>query len=131
MAVVDDDIRADAALADAALPEPSAIEDASLELWRNRLLAMILGLLLLTLSALAARVVVPVLVAILFSVMLAPAVRLLTQWRVPRAFASLLVLGLAIAAGGVLLNALAKPAVDWIAHAPKAIEQFAHQVQQL
>jgi predicted PurR-regulated permease PerM len=131
MAVVDDDIRADAALADAALPEPSATGDASLELWRNRLLAMILGLLLLTLSALAARVVVPVLVAILFSVMLAPAVRLLTQWRVPRAFASLLILGLAIAAGGVLLNALAKPAVDWIAHAPKAIEQFAHQVQQL
>jgi len=131
MAVVDDDIRADAALADAPSPEPSLTEEASLGLWRNRLLAMILGLLLLTLSALAARVVVPVLVAILFSVMLAPAVRLLTQWRVPRAFASLLVLGLSIAAGGLLLNALAKPALDWVAHAPKAIEQFAHQVQQL
>ncbi len=131
MAVVDDDIRADAALADAASPEVPVSDDASLELWRNRLLAMIVGLLLLTLSALAARVVVPVLVAILFSIMLAPAVRLLTQWRVPRALASLLVLALAIAAGGFLLNALAKPAFDWVGHAPKAIEQFAHQVQQL
>jgi hypothetical protein len=53
---------------DVALLEETAVHDAAyLELWRNRLLAMILGLLLLTLSALAARVVVPVLVAILFS----------------------------------------------------------------
>jgi len=116
----------------AAPPEEAALpEAASLELWRNRLLAMILGLFLLTLSALAAKVVVPVLVAILFSVMLAPAVRLLTQWHLPRALASLFVLSIAIASGALLLNALAKPALDWITHAPKAIEQFAHQVQQL
>lgn len=127
MAVVDDEIRSSTAL-----PEETPAPDAAyLEVWRNRLLAMILGLLLLTLSALAARVVVPVLVAILFSVMLAPAVRWLTQWHVPRAFASLLVLSIAIATGGLLLNALAKPALDWVAHAPKAIEQFSHQVQQL
>jgi predicted PurR-regulated permease PerM len=131
MAVIDDDIRTNAAVVGAASPEPPVSDGVSLEVWRNRLLAMIVGLLLLTLSALAARVVVPVLVAILFSIMLAPAVRLLTLWRVPRALASLVVLTLAIAAGGLLLNALAKPAFDWVAHAPKAIEQFAHQVQQL
>ena len=111
--------------------ETPSTDVVSLELWRNRLLAMILGLFLLTLSALAARVVVPVLVAILFAVMLAPAVRWLIQWHLPRALASLLVLSLAIATGGLLLNALAKPAMDWIAHAPKAIEQFAHQLHQL
>ena len=114
------------------MPPPATPQDAvSLELWRNRLLAMILGLLLLTLSALAARVVVPVLVAILFSVMLAPAVRWLTQWHVPRAVASLFVISVAVTSGGLLLNALAKPALDWVTHAPKAIEQFAHQVQLL
>ena len=127
MAIAENDTRTNLAL-----PEVTALPDpANLELWRNRLLAMILGLFLLTLSALAAKVVVPVLVAILFAVMLAPGVRWLTQWHVPRAFASLLVLSIAVATGGLLLNALAKPALDWVAHAPKAIEQFAHQVQQL
>jgi predicted PurR-regulated permease PerM len=127
MAIAENDTRTDLALPE----EPASPDAVSLELWRNRLLAMILGLLLLTLSALAARVVVPVLVAILFSVMLAPAVRWLTQWHVPRAVASLLVLSVAVATGALLLNALAKPALDWITHAPKAIEQFAHQMQQL
>lgn len=128
MAVVERDIGADSAATEEA---PVPHDSAYLELWRNRLLTMILGLLLLTLCALAAAVVVPVLVAILFSVMLAPAVRWLTQWHVPRAFASLLVLAIAIATGGLLLNALAKPALNWVEHAPKAIEQFAHQMQDL
>ncbi|HSE13858.1 MAG TPA: AI-2E family transporter [Rudaea sp.] len=128
MAVVENDMGAKPETSAAAL----AVHDAAyMQVWRNRLLAMILGLLLLTLCAIAARVVVPVLVAILISVMLAPAVRWMTQWHVPRAFASMLVLALAIATGGLLLNALAKPALDWVAHAPKAIEQFSHQVQAL
>src|SRR5512146_1221129 len=113
MAVVENDMGAKPETSAAAL----AVHDAAyMQVWRNRLLAMILGLLLLTLCAIAARVVVPVLVAILISVMLAPAVRWMTQWHVPRAFASMLVLALAIATGGLLLNALAKPALDWVAH---------------
>jgi predicted PurR-regulated permease PerM len=100
-------------------------------LWRNRLLGMIFTLLLLGTLSLAARVVVPILVAVLISLMLAPSVRLLTQWHVPRALASLLVLGLTVALGVVAVNALSRPAVDWVAHAPKAIDQFAHQMHDL
>ena len=128
MAIVENDIGTNA---EAAADTPVVYDAQYMQVWRNRLLAMILGLLLLTLCSLAARVVVPVLVAILFSVMLAPAVRWLTQWRVPRGLASMLVLGVAITTGGLLLNALAKPALDWVGHAPKAIEQFARQIQDL
>ena len=124
----------------AATPAPNEAEDdgqlsraelASQLLWRNRLLGGIFALLLVTVLALAARVVVPVLVAILISLMLAPPVRLLTQWHVPRVLASLFVLGLSIAIGVAALNALARPAIDWMAHAPKVIEQFAHQARDL
>lgn len=116
--------------------EPTPALDSSdpvvqLALWRNRLLAVILALFVLTLSALAARVVVPVMVGILFSLMLAPLVRWLTNWHVPRSLASLIVLGAAIAGGGLLLNGLARPALEWFAHAPKVIEQFAHQMHDL
>jgi predicted PurR-regulated permease PerM len=102
-----------------------------LALWRNRLLGMILALAILSLSAVAAPVVVPVMVAILISLMLAPLVRTLTTWHVPRVLASLLVLGSAIAIGGLLLNALSRPAIEWFTHAPKVIEQVAHQLHDL
>jgi predicted PurR-regulated permease PerM len=81
--------------------------------------------------ALAARVVVPVLVAILVSLMLAPLVRLLNQWRVPRGLASLLVVVATVAFGGLIVGALARPALDWATQAPKAIEHVAHQLQDL
>jgi predicted PurR-regulated permease PerM len=102
-----------------------------LALWRNRLLAAILILLVLAVGALAAPVVVPVMVAILFSLMLAPAVRWLSEWHVPRSLASLFILGVAVAAGGLFINALARPALDWFAHAPKLIEQVARHVHDL
>jgi len=121
-----------AELAERETADAIGIPDAlRLAIWRNRLLVIILVLLVLTLSALASRVVVPILVALLFSLMLAPPVRWLTQWRLPRTLASLLVLGIAIAVGGIVLNALARPALDWVAHAPKAIDQFAHQLRGL
>jgi predicted PurR-regulated permease PerM len=112
-------------------PDSTAQDLASQLLWRNRLLGMIFVLLLLATLTLAARVVVPVLVAVLISLMLAPPVRLLTQWHVPRSLASLLILAIAIAIGAMAVNALARPAMDWMAQAPKAIEQFAHQMRDL
>jgi predicted PurR-regulated permease PerM len=111
--------------------DSASVDLVSQQRWRNRLLGAIFVLMLLTVLALAAQVVVPVLVAILISLMLAPTVRLLTQWHIPRAVASLFVLGLTIAIGVAALNALARPAIDWIGHAPKAIEQFAHQARDL
>ena len=118
--------------------EPVALETvapdadaAQLAARRNRLLGAILALFVLTLSTLAARVVVPVMVALLLSLMLAPAVRALVAWRVPRGIASLLVLGAAIAAAALLFDALARPALRWFARAPKVIEQLAAQLHEL
>lgn len=111
------------------LPPIELVPDAAqLAQRRNRLLGALLALALLTLSTLAAAVVVPVMVALLLSLMLAPVVRGLTAWRLPRALASLLVLGAAITLGAVLLDALARPALTWFAHAPKVIEQLAQQM---
>ena len=103
----------------------------SLLIWRNRLLGAILGLLLLSLLALASGVVVPILVAILVSLMLAPPVRLLVALRVPRSLASLFIVGIAVTALALVVILLARPALDWVAHAPKAIEQFSHQLREL
>jgi len=111
--------------------DPIQRDPIQLAIWRNRFLAGIFVLLLLAIGAIAARVVLPIMVALLFSLMLAPAVRFLTTWRMPRSLASLIVLGVAIAAGGLLLNALARPAIDWFAQAPKVIEQVAHQMHSL
>ena len=110
--------------------DPSA-QIALLAARRNRLLGALVTLALLTLGTLAARVVVPVMLAVLLSLMLAPVVRGLTAWRVPRAVAALVVLAVAIACGGFAINALARPAVDWFADAPKVIEKLAHQMHEL
>jgi predicted PurR-regulated permease PerM len=103
---------------------------ARLLLWGNRLLGAVAALLLLGVLALAARAVVPVLVAILVSLMLAPPVRMLTQFRVPRVLASLLVVASAVTVCTLMLGALARPAMDWAQHAPKAIEQVARQLHE-
>jgi predicted PurR-regulated permease PerM len=99
--------------------------------WRNRLLGMILALLVLGTVTLAARVIVPILVAILLSLILAPAVRTLNHWRVPRALASLLVLLSAIGIGGLLLSVLITPAREWATHTPQAIDQISRHLHEL
>jgi predicted PurR-regulated permease PerM len=122
----------DPAINASAADAPPAEHDAeNLMVWRNRMLGALVGLLLLSLLALAAGVVVPILVAILVSLMLAPPVRLLVACRIPRALASLLIVSLAVATLAVVVVLLARPALDWVAHAPKAIEQFAHQLHEL
>lgn len=120
----------DPAVAARAPEAPVEVDPAHLLIWRNRLLAGILGLLLLSVLALAAGVVVPILVAILLSLMLAPPVRLLVACRVPRSLASLFVVAIAVALLALVVVLLARPALDWVAHAPKAIEQFAHQLRE-
>ena len=71
--------------------------------------------------AIAEAVIVPVLVAVLFGLMLAPPVRLLERSRVPRAIGSLLMVLLAIAIIGGAITALASPAREWVgAHAERA-----------
>jgi predicted PurR-regulated permease PerM len=88
---------------------------------RNRLLAGILGLLALYACAAASVLIVPLLLATLLSLMLAPAVRLLCRWRLPRVLATLLVLLCAMVLAGSLLASLVAPARAWMVRVPKSL----------
>jgi len=88
---------------------------------RNRLQIAIVVILALYSCAIAEAVVVPVLIAVLFGLMLAPPVRLLERSRVPRAIGSLLMILLAIAIVGGAIAALASPARTWMQRMPQAL----------
>ena len=88
---------------------------------RNRLQIAIVVILALYSCAIAEAVVVPVLIAVLFGLMLAPPVRLLERSRVPRAIGSLLMILLAIAIIGGAIAALASPARTWMQRMPQAL----------
>lgn len=91
---------------------------------RNRLLAGILVLLVLYACAAAAALIVPLVLAVLLSLMLAPAVRLLCHWHLPRALSALLVLLCTLMLAGSLLASLVGPARAWVAQVPKSIARI-------
>jgi predicted PurR-regulated permease PerM len=91
---------------------------------RNRLLAGILVLLILYTCAAAAVLIVPVLLALLISLMLAPAVRLLCRWHLPRVLATLVVLLCTVALAGSLLASLVAPAQAWMVQVPKSLARI-------
>jgi predicted PurR-regulated permease PerM len=91
---------------------------------RDRLQIAIVVLLTLYSCALAEAVIVPVLVAMLFGLMLAPPVRLLERSRIPRVVGSLAMVLLTIAIIGGTLAALAAPAREWMQRAPRALERI-------
>ncbi|HEX5122669.1 MAG TPA: AI-2E family transporter [Rhodanobacteraceae bacterium] len=96
-------------------------EIASAPRLRNRLQIAIVVILTLYTCAIAEAVVVPVLIAVLLGLMLAPPVRLLERSHVPRAISSLFMVLLAIAILGGAIMALASPARAWIARMPTAL----------
>jgi predicted PurR-regulated permease PerM len=91
---------------------------------RNRLLAGILVLLALYACAMASVLIVPFLLALLLSLMLAPAVRLLCHWHLPRVMATLLVLLCAIVLTASLLVSLVAPARAWMVQVPKSFQRI-------
>jgi predicted PurR-regulated permease PerM len=111
-------------LVGSATPEPDTREHVAEHPTRNRLLAGMLVLLILYTCALAAVLIVPLLLAILFSLMLAPVVRLLCAWHIPRVLATLLVLLSTIALVGVLLLSLVGPARAWVVQVPKSLSRI-------
>jgi len=91
---------------------------------RNRLLATIVVILVLYTCAIAEAIIVPVLVAILFGLMLAPPVRLLERWGIPRVIGSLAAVLLTLAVAFVVLAALASPARQWMQRMPRALDRI-------
>jgi predicted PurR-regulated permease PerM len=88
---------------------------------RNRLQIAIVVLLSLYTCAIAEAVIVPVLVAILFGLMLAPPVRLLERSHVPRGIGAFAMVVLTMAIIGGTFTALASPAREWMQRMPQAL----------
>jgi len=107
-----------------AVPQVDDIGVAAEHPTRNRLLAGILVLLALYACSAAAVLIVPFLLALLLSLVLAPVVRLLCHWHLPRALATLLVLLFAIVLSASLLISLVAPARAWMVQVPKSIERI-------
>lgn len=98
---------------------------------RNRLLAGILALLVLYACAIAAVLVVPLLFAMLLSLMLSPAVRLLCTWHFPRSLAAGMVMIVALAGVGFLLASLVGPARAWADKVPTSITRIERALHDL
>lgn len=91
---------------------------------RNRLLAGILLLLVLHACAVASVLIVPMLLALLLSLTLSPAVRLLCRWRLPRSLAVFMVMLTTLLLSGTLVGSLVGPARDWMAQVPTSIARI-------
>jgi len=87
-------------------------------------LALLAALAAVAALKLAQAAVVPVLVAVFFSLLLAPAVDFLTRRRVPRPLAAGLLMTVLIAVVAVSLNATWKPARAWLDTAPATLRQL-------
>ena len=104
------------------------------EATRDRLAlpAWIVALLLLLFALTSASaVVVPLLLATLLALTLAPAVRALIKLRLPRGLASLLVVGAALSVAAGVFYWLSEPAQAWIERAPSALRRLEFGVRGL
>lgn len=97
---------------------------------RNRLLAAVLAMLVLYAFVLAKTLIVPMLLGVLLSLLLAPAVRRLQRWHVPRPLSALLVLSaaLAVVIGAVVV--LAGPAQTFLARAPESLQRIEQAISE-
>jgi predicted PurR-regulated permease PerM len=76
-------------------------------------------------------VVLPILLALLLSLLLAPVVRGLRRLRLPRWLASALVVVAVVAGGGGLIYYLAAPAADWMDRAPTSLSRVEAKLREL
>jgi predicted PurR-regulated permease PerM len=77
----------------------------------------------------AASLLLPIYLAFLMSLALAPLVRGLHRFRIPRSLGAAIVLALLVAAGGYTLSALSAPAAEWLAKAPSSFKQIERRLR--
>jgi predicted PurR-regulated permease PerM len=77
----------------------------------------------------AAQVLIPITIAVLLSVLLAPAVERLEHLGLPRGFASALIVIAAVALTVVAVMQLAGPAQDWVARAPAGVARVEERLK--
>ena len=111
-------------------PEP-ALSRSGTRHARVRLLGVLVVLAVAYTCAIAEAVIVPILVAILLGLIFAPAVRLLERWHVPRVIGSLAAVAFTIALVAGVFTALATPAREWVARAPRALAHMQSTMREL
>jgi len=99
--------------------------------WIRRLLAALVSIVTIYIAVIGASVFIPIFLATLLSLVLAPVVRMLTRWRVPRSLAAALVIVTVIASTGALIASLISPARDWIARVPKTLDRLGQAAHEL
>lgn len=129
-ASIDPASAAETAAAVAAVP-PAVTEGSDPIAGCRRLLGVIVAFLVVYTCVLADVVLVPILVAILIGLVFAPAVRLLERWRIPRVIGSLLAIAFVVTLLGTVFAALAPPAREWAARAPRAMAHLESSLREL
>lgn len=76
-------------------------------------------------------VILPLLLALLFSLLLAPVVRVLHHLRLPRWLASALVVAGLVAVAGTLVYYLASPVAEWMDRAPRSLARLEAKARQI
>ena len=93
---------------------------------------LLLGIFLLLLFYglyLAGQIVLPIIFAAILYLVLQPAMRLGTKFRIPKSVAAMLMIVVVIAAVGALGFSLSAPASDWLAKVPDALARLDAQVR--
>jgi len=99
--------------------------------WIRRLLTALLLIVILYVGVVGASVLIPVVLATLLSLVLAPAVRTLCRWHVPRSLATATVVVGVIAIVAASLFSLTGPARTWIARVPNTLDRVAQTLHEL
>ena len=79
----------------------------------------------------ARALMLPVVLAVLFSILLAPSVRALRRVQVPEALGALIVLLMVIAVLGFAIDKLSEPATEWLNKAPQSLSQIERKTKSL
>ncbi len=79
----------------------------------------------------ARALMLPVVLAVLFSILLAPSVRALHRAHIPEAFGALIVLLMVIAVLGFAIDKLSEPATEWLNKAPQSLSQIERKTKSL
>lgn len=66
-------------------------------------------------------VLLPITLAVIFALLLGPAVNRLQSWRLPRSLAALVILALSLGAFGGGVYMLSEPALEWLGKTPEAV----------
>ena len=133
MSVVGDSWKINSDAAEGA-PPPAEPNDAAGGLsWPSSAVAgwLVAGIATLYFAHWARPLLVPLVLSILVALTLAPAVRLLCSWHLPRTLAALLVVAASITAFAGATALLSEPAAQWMERAPRAVKRLERELRDI